>query len=250
MPQFGIFETAVVVDDLELPEYCTKTDHDAKTVTCWIPSEAGKVRYYKNLQTFYLLHSLLLCKEFKVKCRTIEPVMVYPDMKIGGFVKVDGKKGGSTWIGEMGGETVYVSEVVTSATTYRRVMFSSIELTGEFISLTFYCSLIAVDDDAFLNDERAKDLGDITFSIHLVTCEGVVPTVNTELHDSDGKVHERSKKAMVHRVKCVREFDAIGFNYMIRSQVRRGATVFTKYDHEYKTSPDVCYLHFQVSVDW
>jgi hypothetical protein len=142
MPQFGIFEAAVVVDDLELPEYCIKTDHDTKTVTCWIPSEAGKVRYYKNLQTFYLLHFLLRCKEFKVKCRTIEPVMVYADMRVAGFVKVDGKHGGTTWIGKKGGETVYVSEVVTTATTYRTIMFSSIELTGEFICLTFNSSFI------------------------------------------------------------------------------------------------------------
>jgi hypothetical protein len=43
MPQFDIFDANVVVDNVALPEYDVATDTQTKTVTCWIPSEAGKV---------------------------------------------------------------------------------------------------------------------------------------------------------------------------------------------------------------
>jgi hypothetical protein len=58
-----------------------------------------------------------------------------------------------------------------------------------------------VDDDAYLNVEKATNLGEITLTIELVTCEGSTSVIKPDISDSDGKVHERSKKAMVHRVK-------------------------------------------------
>jgi len=57
------------------------------------------------------------------------------------------------------------------------------------------------DDDAFLNADKVKDLGDIRLTIELVTCDGLVVRPRIQMDDTDEKVHERSKKGMVHRVK-------------------------------------------------
>jgi len=43
MVNFGPYHAWVTVDDEELPEFNTEVDEVAKRVTCWIPSEAGKV---------------------------------------------------------------------------------------------------------------------------------------------------------------------------------------------------------------
>lgn len=70
-----------------------------------------------------------------MKFRTIEPIKVNHDanMALAGFVAVDGKhcEGSGRPIGEMTCEPVYVSGTLTSATTSRSFMFSSIELTGK-----------------------------------------------------------------------------------------------------------------------
>lgn len=44
MPKFGIFEVCISVEGTELPEYSVTIDEQSRTVTCWIPSEVGKVR--------------------------------------------------------------------------------------------------------------------------------------------------------------------------------------------------------------
>lgn len=44
MPNFGIFEVCISVEGTELPEYSVTIDEQSRTVTCWIPSEVGKVR--------------------------------------------------------------------------------------------------------------------------------------------------------------------------------------------------------------
>jgi hypothetical protein len=41
---FNGVEAAVSVNDVELPRYQTTFDTPNDTVTCWVPSEAGKVR--------------------------------------------------------------------------------------------------------------------------------------------------------------------------------------------------------------
>jgi hypothetical protein len=93
------------------------------------------VQLNKNLDIFNALMTFFSCQEFKVKCRTINPItyVPHPDMKVAGFLEIDGKPGGSMWVGKMGGETVYLSTVATSATTLRSIMFSSIELTGKHV---------------------------------------------------------------------------------------------------------------------
>lgn len=44
MPYFGGFEASISVDGVHLPEYNVTMDGGEKRVSCWIPSEAGKVR--------------------------------------------------------------------------------------------------------------------------------------------------------------------------------------------------------------
>jgi hypothetical protein len=132
MPRFSAFETAVVVNDLDLPEYGVQTDHATKTTTCWIPSEAGKV----CLDRDYDLHLTSFSpKEFKVKCKNVEAITINPNLRLAGCLKVDGKEGGSVWLTGMKGANVCVCEVVTSATTSRNIMFSSIELTGKWSAI-------------------------------------------------------------------------------------------------------------------
>lgn len=40
------FEALITVDNASLPEYQVAMSEDGNTVTCWIPSEEGKVRVY------------------------------------------------------------------------------------------------------------------------------------------------------------------------------------------------------------
>lgn len=43
MPDLQAFHAEIKVDDIELPEYDVQVDQDRKIVSCWVPSEAGKV---------------------------------------------------------------------------------------------------------------------------------------------------------------------------------------------------------------
>jgi hypothetical protein len=43
MPTFQAFHVATRVDGEDLPEYDVQVDDKEKQVSCWIPSEAGKV---------------------------------------------------------------------------------------------------------------------------------------------------------------------------------------------------------------
>lgn len=43
MPRFKTLCASIKVDDNELPEYDVQVDENDKQVSCWVPSEAGKV---------------------------------------------------------------------------------------------------------------------------------------------------------------------------------------------------------------
>lgn len=51
MLRFNGVEAAVVINDIELPQYQIEYDDANKTVTCWIPSEAGKVGLGRHTKT-------------------------------------------------------------------------------------------------------------------------------------------------------------------------------------------------------
>lgn len=45
MPTFQAFHATIRVDDKDLPEYDVQVDDKEKQVSCWIPSEVGKVSW-------------------------------------------------------------------------------------------------------------------------------------------------------------------------------------------------------------
>ena len=45
MVKFGTYDVCVAVDNEQLPEFDVVVEEEERKVTCWIPSEAGKVLY-------------------------------------------------------------------------------------------------------------------------------------------------------------------------------------------------------------
>lgn len=43
MPKIGSFTSWITVEGVELEEYNTEVTDDGRRITCWIPSELGKV---------------------------------------------------------------------------------------------------------------------------------------------------------------------------------------------------------------
>jgi hypothetical protein len=83
-------------------------------------------------------------------------------------------------------------------------MFSSLEVTG--LETPMYISLLSPaypggpDDDAYLSADSSLEIGEIRLQINRV-----VDAQSKSLQQSmpptlDQKVHERSKKAVVHRI--------------------------------------------------
>lgn len=99
-----------------------------------------------------------------------------------------------------------VNDRITSPTTSRPLIFAPIELT---------------DDDRYLHSQTAKSLGDITLVLsEAESGEEVAPKTVELNHD---KVHERAKKAMVHRVKLGEEVPRTGKTI----RVKRISTIAT-----------------------
>lgn len=57
-----------------------------------------------------------------------------------------------------------------------------------------------LDDDSYLDHQGASNLGEIAIDIYRVAILSTTEPKAVELGD-DQKVHERSKKALAHRVK-------------------------------------------------
>ncbi|KAF8072186.1 hypothetical protein FPV67DRAFT_925272 [Lyophyllum atratum] len=122
------FEAYVTVDGVNLPEYDATTNEGSKTMSCWIPSEAGK--------------------PFAVNWRSEE----LRPFATCGWVHIDGISVGGRFGKEDGGLSSQ-NDMQTSSTTTRPLLFASIELT---------------DDDEYLAPEKTKDLGDIILRIRHV----------------------------------------------------------------------------------
>ena len=83
-------------------------------------------------------------------------------------------------------------------------MFSSLEVTGlaaptctSFFSPTH---LGDPDDDAYLSADSSRDIGEIRLQIDRVVPMQLKSYPQSMPPPLDQKVHERSKKAMVHRI--------------------------------------------------
>lgn len=53
---FNGVEAAIAIDGVELPRYRVQRDSLNDTVTCWIPSEAGKVRSRLSSYMWFVLN--------------------------------------------------------------------------------------------------------------------------------------------------------------------------------------------------
>ncbi|KAF9463931.1 hypothetical protein BDZ94DRAFT_1235798 [Collybia nuda] len=172
----GDFSAWITVDEGELTQYAVQHSTDNKQVTCWIPSVADK--------------------NFTVCWR--DPI---GKVCTGGYLTVDGLPCGATHLYRKGhpyersgrrADVIRKSTVSTSSTTQRPFSFARLELT---------------DDDAYLDIPTSSELGDIKLEIYEVQVEGkgdfnpsLVPASEAD------KIHERSKKAVGHRVKLGEEF--------------------------------------------
>lgn len=153
------FHAYITVDGVELPQYDVRYDEDAETATCWIPSEAGR--------------------SFAVNWRHLES----RPFKICGQVYIDGSKVGGKICSRNGSQLLTQDNTITSSTTTRPLLFAPIQLT---------------DDDSYLESDGIKDLGDIVLCMVHVEAKGKREPTTKKL-PIDEKIHERSKKALVHR---------------------------------------------------
>lgn len=99
------------------------------------------------------------------------------------------------------------------------------------------------DDDAFLDTVNVKDLGDISLKIFEVLRfreGGILPRTTMV---ADGKVHERTKKVMGHRVGWAqlqlilrRRSLVVNFEMQVRSRDGRKALPTNIYDRKSRQS--------------
>lgn len=137
---------------------------------------------------------------FSVKFRNTKP---YPT-QLNGRLSTDGNRICSKPMRNNTCKAAIVSKVPINATTLREIVFSSIELTGRKLSnlraLVISTSTTNSDDDAYLDAANVEDLGDITLEIlevHRFPSKNIHPKA---INVSNGKVHERTKKATVHHI--------------------------------------------------
>ncbi|KAH6913491.1 hypothetical protein BKA70DRAFT_1263022 [Coprinopsis sp. MPI-PUGE-AT-0042] len=168
MPHVLGFDVAVEVEGKKLPEYKPEISYDpisgVPVTTCYVPSEAGK--------------------EF---CIALVPPPA-PRPKHWSFaVKLDGTSpivNGTALLRTATGVKRLQDELV-SPNVVRRFQFATIQLT---------------DDDSALNT-TSPDLGSIALLMHSVDdyVRGA-PVTNFSNADAAAPVHEKAKKAFVHRV--------------------------------------------------
>jgi len=162
----------ILVDGKEVNQYGVETKESK--VTCWIPSEAGK--------------------KFTVRWKDSAP---YRDVVTAGYVYLDGIRCGGRFINRSVGtqvDTVERSSAATSITTERPYVFSPIEFTD--------------DDTSFNQNASLHALGEISIEIWRVEMGRAISDPNT-IFPEEQKVNERSKKALVHRVKLGEEVQAM-----------------------------------------
>ena len=95
----------------------------------------------------------------------------------------------------------------TSPTTERPYMFSSLEVTGmatpTYMSFFSPTHLGDPDDDTYLSADSSRNIGEIRLQISRVVLLQLDSLYQSKPPPPNHKVHERSKKAVVHRIGLV-----------------------------------------------
>ncbi|TFK36691.1 hypothetical protein BDQ12DRAFT_237472 [Crucibulum laeve] len=159
MPEGNGFEAWITVNDAKLSEYSVEVGQNGKLVTCWIPSEAGQ--------------------HFSVQWRSI-----LGKVDTAGNVRVDGLRVGGKIIMRNRPIITKKSGIITSPTTSRPFMFSSLETT---------------DDDRYLCESSPQHLGEILLKIDRVVILNAEPYKGKQAPEHE-KIHERANKTTAHRV--------------------------------------------------
>ncbi|RDB28684.1 hypothetical protein Hypma_014843 [Hypsizygus marmoreus] len=147
-------------------------------------------------------------KSFTVSWKTL----VGKPYEISGKVNIDGNS--------LGGRIQYPNATMT------------VEHTGASISSTterpfIFSSLNTTDDDTYLNNTTTMSIGDITIAFwEIVTGE---ETYAIPITLSNEKVHERSKKAMAHRVELGELKERSSRKTVMATNVRVLSTFVFKY---------------------
>ncbi|KAF9479624.1 hypothetical protein BDN70DRAFT_878590 [Pholiota conissans] len=163
------FSAWIVVDGAESKVY--GVEHDGEdNASCWIESEMGK--------------------EFSIAFLQNKGASEYT-----AHVTLDGHKVSHiVYSKDCAQKQNVVSTIIISATESSKFVFASLELT---------------DDDGYL-ESHSENIGAIIVTIRPIKSYKVVkatPTAYCKLPNS-GKVHERLKKGLAHRVKYVAQQDA------------------------------------------
>ncbi|KAK0481389.1 hypothetical protein IW261DRAFT_1470504 [Armillaria novae-zelandiae] len=180
MVRFDSLSAWISVDDVPLAEFGEEMSQADRKVTCWIPSEAGKVRIPP-------IHPSSFRSNF---WQDIPYNWKHEDLSgigcTGGWAFVDGKYVSGRLLDlSLISKTVCITGVATSAITEQPIMFTSLELT---------------DNDEFLHNAASSELGEIKVDLWVVRKLDPVPFQTTNF-DEAGKLHERSKKAISHCAK-------------------------------------------------
>lgn len=162
--ELGGFAAFIACGNEEVPCYGIEKSEDGKEAVCWIASEVGKEFSVRWTKPTYLSKTVMR-----------------------GHVQIDNMDCGGIVMREVEvPDLVYCKQgFKTSTTTIKHFLFAPLELT---------------DDDKFLDTSPPLGLGDIVLSIYRIEITSIrdrVPSAPPQ----EQQVHERTKKATVHRVK-------------------------------------------------
>ncbi|RDB28685.1 hypothetical protein Hypma_014840 [Hypsizygus marmoreus] len=168
MLQLDGFQAFITVDNTELPQFGIKIDQSNRTVSCWIPSEAGK-------------HFSLIWAPQPGSTPTV----------IGNGLSYDLFLDGTPYKGytAVNFGHLTISRISTSPTTMRPIMFGSVEF-----------------NDSARPPQNCDGLGEIALEIYdalVVVSDGGAAAVHRSGHDQS--VNERLKKMVTHRIKLGEE---------------------------------------------
>ncbi|KAG6818650.1 hypothetical protein H0H93_003171 [Arthromyces matolae] len=178
-------EVVIKVDQVALPEFGIQYDETKKQAMCWIPSEAGKVGLKSpmssatssDLESDFLSSS----KPFAISCQALRPHA----FAITTAMSVDGTRITGIIIKPSSCRRHTRNAAITSATTSRALLFSTVQLS----------------DDESLGATHRK-LGDIVVDLYQAKMgkrKEYSKAYRKEYVNND-KVSEKSKKAVSHKV--------------------------------------------------